>query len=203
VADPGKSIAGWAQPPFRFAGLGIAPTVAHSDIVLSSLAGPGVAATAARSDVLTSILTTKGAVLLGGTAATVGALAVGTDTQALVADSTQTLGVKWAGETAWTTPTLTANWTQGTPPLRYRKDALGFVHLQGEVQVLAGATNPLTTLPAGYRPGITSYFPVTGGPGGGFVLRQVGVATDGTVLGNGLAVNDFLIFDGITFLAEG
>ncbi len=60
MADPGKSIAGWAQPPFRFAGLGMAPTVAHSDIVTNSLAGPGVAATAARSDVVTASLAGPG-----------------------------------------------------------------------------------------------------------------------------------------------
>jgi hypothetical protein len=202
MADPGKGIDGWTQPPFRFAGLGMVPTVAHSDIVTSSLAGSGVALTAARSDILTAILTTKGAILLGGAASTVGALAVGTNTQALVADSTQTLGAKWAGETAWTTPTLNANWTQGTPPLRYRKDALGFVHLQGEIQVLAGATNPFSNFPAGYRPGVTSYFPVTGGPAGSFVLRQVGIGNTGDFVGNGLATNDFLIFDGVTWLAE-
>lgn len=197
------TINGFKPSAFQFAGLGTAPTVARSDIVTSSLAGSGVATTPARSDILTAILTSKGAILLGGGSSTVGALAVGTNTQALVADSTQTLGVKWAGETAWTTPTLTANWTQGTPPLRYRKDALGFVHLQGEVQVLAGATNPLTTLPAGYRPGVASYFPVTGGPAGGFVLRQVAVDTAGAMSGNGLSTNDFLIFDGMTWLAEG
>jgi hypothetical protein len=182
------TIDGFKEPTFVFGGLGSSPRVAHSDIFTASLA---------------ALLVTKGAVLLGAGSGIVGALAVGTNTQALVADSTQTLGVKWAGDTAWTTPTLTANWSQGTPPLRYRKDAAGFVHLQGEVQVLAGATNPLTTLPAGYRPGVTSYFPVTGGPSGGFVLRQVGVGTDGTMLGNGLSTNDFLIFDGMTWLAEG
>lgn len=56
MPDPGKSIAGWAPPPFRFGGLGVAPTVAHSDIFTASLpgalAGPGVATTAARSDIV-------------------------------------------------------------------------------------------------------------------------------------------------------
>lgn len=45
-------IAGYQPLPFRFGGLGVAPTVAHSDIVTSSLSGPGTAATAARSDIL-------------------------------------------------------------------------------------------------------------------------------------------------------
>jgi microcystin-dependent protein len=56
MPDPGKSIAGWAPPPFRFGGLGVAPTVAHSDIFTASLpgalAGPGVATTVARSDIV-------------------------------------------------------------------------------------------------------------------------------------------------------
>ena len=60
MADPGKGIAGWVQPLFRFAGLGVAPTVAHSDIVTSSLAGPGVATTAARSDAISASLAGPG-----------------------------------------------------------------------------------------------------------------------------------------------
>lgn len=54
MADPGKGIQGWVQPSFRFGGLGTAPTVAHSDVVTSSLAGSGVATTAARSDALSA-----------------------------------------------------------------------------------------------------------------------------------------------------
>lgn len=56
MADPGKGIQGWVQPPVRFGGLGTAPTVAHSDIFTASLpgvlAGPGVATTVARSDII-------------------------------------------------------------------------------------------------------------------------------------------------------
>jgi len=52
MADPGKGIEGWAAPAVRFAGLGTAKTVAHSDIITSSLAGPGVATTVARSDIV-------------------------------------------------------------------------------------------------------------------------------------------------------
>lgn len=61
MADPGKGIQGWVQPSFRFGGLGTAPTVAHSDIVTSSLAGSGVATTAARSDAITA----SGALFIG------------------------------------------------------------------------------------------------------------------------------------------
>lgn len=104
---------------------------------------------------------------------------------------------------AWVTVSLTANWSQHPSfPLRYRKDAFGVVRLQGEIQVLAGATNPLTTLPAGYRPGIDSFFPATGGAAGTFSLRQVEIDAAGTIKGNGLATNDYLIFDGISFLSE-
>jgi hypothetical protein len=103
---------------------------------------------------------------------------------------------------AWLVPTLAANWSQSALPFRYRKDAFGVVRFMGEVQVLAGATNPLTTLPAGYRPKQDSFFAATGGAAGTFSLRQVEVDAAGTIKGNGLATNDFLIFDGITFLAE-
>lgn len=37
MPDPEKGIFGWVRPLFRFGGLGTAPTVAHSDIVTSSL----------------------------------------------------------------------------------------------------------------------------------------------------------------------
>jgi microcystin-dependent protein len=50
------TIAGFTPPAFRFGGPGKAPTVAHSDIVTSSLpgmlAGPGVSTSPARSDIL-------------------------------------------------------------------------------------------------------------------------------------------------------
>jgi hypothetical protein len=208
VADPGKGIAGWAPPPFRFAGLGMAPTVAHSDIVTSSLAGSGVATTAARSDVLTAILTTKGAILLGGTASTVGALAVGTNTQALVADSTQTFGVKWAGDTAWTNLTLSANWSgAGFSVPGYRKDALGFVHLRGVVIVGAGAANPLATMPAGYRPSQDTYVPTLAGASGislGSTLgmKELSIATATGQIAGSVAVNDYVMLDGLTWLGE-
>jgi microcystin-dependent protein len=58
VPDPGQSVAGWQPPLYRFGGLGVAPTVAHSDVFTTSLpsalAGPGVATTAARSDALSA-----------------------------------------------------------------------------------------------------------------------------------------------------
>lgn len=61
MPDPEKGIAGWTRALFRFGGLGTAPTVAHSDVVTSSLAGSGVATTAARSDAITA----SGALVVG------------------------------------------------------------------------------------------------------------------------------------------
>jgi hypothetical protein len=68
------------------------------------------------------------------------------------------LGGQTAGQiltpAGWITPTLLNGWTNvGTPyaTLRYFKDPLGIVHLQG---FITGGTawSPVCTLPAGYRP---------------------------------------------------
>lgn len=183
------TIDGWKPVQFLFGGYGTSPRVAHSDI-------------------LTALLTAKGAILLGGGSNTVGALAVGTNTQALVADSTQTLGVKWAGETAWTNLTLSANWTAaGFSVPGYRKDALGFVHLRGVVIVGAGAANPLATMPAGYRPAQDTYVPTLAGAGGislgtALGMKELSITSSTGAIAGAVAMNDYVMVDGLTWLAE-
>lgn len=71
----------------------------------------------------------------------------------------------WSVSPAWITPTPTSPYTNfgaGLVPLRYLKDPLGFVHLEGFVALNAatsGAT--LLTLPAGYRPSLTIEVPAS------------------------------------------
>jgi hypothetical protein len=176
--------------PYAFAGMGTATTVPHSDI-------------------LTNILATKGALLLGGGSGTVKALPVGADTQALIADSTQTLGVRWAGDTSWQSISVTANWVAGGGTLvNYRKDALGFIHFRGVLVNNAGAGNPAFTMAAGTRPGQDAYIATIAGDGGimstPFLAMQIVVqASTGNVLFDGLpAAGYYTMLDSLTYLAE-
>lgn len=64
---------------------------------------------------------------------------------------------KFAAQQAWQTLALGAGWSPGN--LSYYKDSLGIVRVRAEVfttgAVAASAT--IATLPAGYRPGVTTY----------------------------------------------
>jgi hypothetical protein len=66
--------------------------------------------------------------------------------------------------TAWTLPALGAGWTTGAPgtgDIRYRKDGVGNVHIQGALmQTSAGA--PAFTLPVDHRPGAAVISGVSG-----------------------------------------
>ena len=52
---------------------------------------------------------------------------------------------------AWITPTLLSGFTSDVVPLRYKKDSLGFVHIQGQVENIT-TTKRVFVLPVGYRP---------------------------------------------------
>jgi hypothetical protein len=98
------------------------------------------------------------------------------------------------GEPAFAAPF--ANFGGGTATAAFYKDAFGLVHLKGLVTgVSLGA--PIFTLPAGYRPAESSYFPTMTCAGYGDAL----VNPDGTVrqrtAGSGVCYS----LDGITFRA--
>jgi len=53
----------------------------------------------------------------------------------------------------WIAPTLVNSWVENNPsltPVRYMKDAMGFVHMKGRVK--NGSDIMICTLPAGYLP---------------------------------------------------
>ncbi|WP_434351029.1 hypothetical protein [Trichococcus flocculiformis] len=61
---------------------------------------------------------------------------------------------------AWITPTLLNGWVHGTNPIKYRKDSVGNVHIEGSVKNGGGTFTQIFMLPVGYRPLDTKYFPI-------------------------------------------
>lgn len=95
----------------------------------------------------------------------------------------------------WQTPTFSGAWS-GTA--QYLKDPLGVVHLRGQANNGTSATTAFT-LAAGFRPGITDYYPCLqqAGAAGSYVLiSTAGVVTPTYSSGTGVYLN------GISFLAE-
>jgi hypothetical protein len=96
---------------------------------------------------------------------------------------------------AWVTPMLEAgNYTQDPSyPIRYMKDAIGFIHMQGRCEINAGGD--AFVFPEGFRPGIPGYYAsVTDG-----ATTYLYVDMDGScqLSGSGHSYGD-----GVTFLAE-
>lgn len=66
---------------------------------------------------------------------------------------------KIEAQQAWQTVAMTGAGFTGT--VRYMKDSLGFVHIRPDVFSTSGVgSGTAFVLPAGYRPGVPSYFPV-------------------------------------------
>jgi hypothetical protein len=119
--------------------------------------------------------------------------------------------VRRADET-WTSATLLNSWVayDSTTPtttqwgtLQYLKDACGFVHLRGLIR--SGTTTPGTTvavLPAGFRPGTNTLFPVRTAAGADDRTGRCDIYSNGNVTIQGNIGADYLSFNGITFLAE-
>jgi F5/8 type C domain len=120
--------------------------------------------------------------------------------QAVVASSSSPYAPAWAGDTAWTAPTLLNGWVNFGSPFNnvgFRKDALGFVHLRGEMKSGTIGAVPAFTLPVGYR--LTAQEQFASLSAGG--MANITILANGNVQvpsGN----NGDVSLSGITFLAE-
>lgn len=102
---------------------------------------------------------------------------------------------------AWVAPSLTNSWVNLGAPYEtagYLKDRFGFVHLKGAISTGASSTTAFT-LPAGYRPGATGYYPVVTSS---FVFGALYIDTSGLVQPNGANSGVSTFMSGTKFLAE-
>lgn len=109
-------------------------------------------------------------------------------------------------DTGWIAPTLLNSWvnydTSAWQGAGYRLDAQGFVHLKGLVKSGTAGSNPIFTLPAGYRPALRCIFSCTGN-----VTTEGWVRVDVLPNGQVLVTNpggtyQYLSLDGLCWLAE-
>lgn len=119
------------------------------------------------------------------------------------------------GDTSWSYPTLASGLASDSDnPVRYRKDGVGVIHLQGGFSktTSGGFSGTAFTLPTGYRPsglGIGAGTAVKHSQfwvymsSSGFNLCRVSVGQDGAVYVNDAMFNgDFLEFGHISFYAD-
>jgi hypothetical protein len=111
--------------------------------------------------------------------------------------------VKIEAQQAWQSLGTPTGFSSGT--LYYSKDSLGRVHLRGDLLTVAASNIPanttLATLPAGYRPVSTQYFPitsVTNGPTSQCYITAAGVIAPPV----GLFANGTYAFGAVSFRAE-
>lgn len=104
-----------------------------------------------------------------------------------------------APDSAWIDATMKNSWVRYSteyPPARYRKDALGYVHLSGMIK--SGITSNPLDLPAGYRPAFPEIFTCSTHS---FAHCSCEVRSGGVVI---LVTynNTWVSLDGIVFKAE-
>ncbi len=118
-------------------------------------------------------------------------------------NSTQIKDDIWHEVGAAGEPAFANNWVNygsGFTTAAFRKDSMGFVHLKGLVKT--GTVNTtIFTLPAGYRPALTSMFVCVGNTGSAEVSTRNNITNVGAVRNNS-SLNAYLSLDGITFKAE-
>lgn len=142
-----------------------------------------------------STVTTKGDLLVATASGTIVRQGVGSNNQLLIADSTQTTGIRWdttlasltvtgtvITDSAWNSFTFSNSWTDNTFA-RYRMMPDGTVMFRG---IITKATNPtggeivITGLPAAYRPAQRANFLCACGSRVYNGTQKIEVETDGT-----------------------
>jgi len=119
------------------------------------------AQTSANAKIAQSLLTTKGDLLVASGANTPARLGVGSNGQQLVADSAQTLGVKWATGTS------------------------GFIYATDYGATFDGTTNDATALQNAINAAIAANKPLWLGPGTAIVGAALSIGSPITILGSG------------------
>ena len=101
---------------------------------------------------------------------------------------------------AWQSATVVSPWSEGQTTVQYMKDANGFVHIRGSTTAASVQSSSIMfTLPAGYRPGVSDYFPAVQSGGASALIY---VETTGQVYGTISTANNQLRFNGTNYLAE-
>jgi hypothetical protein len=107
-------------------------------------------------------------------------------------------------EKAWNFPSLSNGWVNygaSFDTAAYRRDASGYVHLRGLIKGGTNATDPMFTLPSGYRPTAQGIFVCAGGAGPTRVdVTSTGVVEQTSTAGYTLTTA-WVSLDGIVFFA--
>lgn len=160
-----------------------------SAITISSTDGANGAGVIRMSDTGTVMIIDPSAISASGTGKTV----------EIIGDLALHGVVRPSGSDLWLTPVFQNSWTHyGSPfgPARYRKDAMGYVHVEGLIMSgVVGAT--MFNLPAGFRPGRELIYSTVAND----VPAQLRVQTNGNVYSPG-GSNTWVSIACINFKAE-
>jgi hypothetical protein len=157
-----------------------------------------------------ALINAKGDLIVGESDDTPMRVGVGANGTLLVADATQTPGVKWSASEAWRevgtagNPGFLNNWGNNDgvrTSCAFFKDLVGVVHLKGVVKQSNGTAgqSAIFQLPAGYRPAKEGWYPVLKQG----VLMRLEVQAGGNVnVPDAIPVNNWVTLDGVSFRAD-
>lgn len=101
----------------------------------------------------------------------------------------------------WRDVEFQSGWQTFSDYLRYRRDPLGRVHLQGNAYRSSGSSITICVLPQGCRPSQRLYFNAVTLSGATYGASRVDIDVDGRVL-VASGSYDFVMLDGLSFYAS-